>query len=135
MNATVGQTINLVLTRRLPRLLEELYGGPPYSREQIMQAFPISRSTVLDYVKENGFPKGSYIVGESGEDGIHVEKKGTHWYLYKQERGFQSLAFECDDKSKLIEAMVDLMVYLSGATGPIEFSSSFQLSPMDEHWR
>lgn len=125
------QQIELVLRGELSTILEEKHGSPPYTQKQITNAVDFSRTEALEHITEFGFPPGSYTRGGGLADGIHLDIEDGVWKMWRSERGRPSLAYENDDPKIMQEALMDLMVYLSGLTGVIHFTAKFELSPLE----
>jgi hypothetical protein len=124
------QQIELVLKGELRTILREKYGPPPHTTEQIRESVDFSRDKALEHIREFGFPPGSYTRGDSGADGIHLDSEKGIWKIWFSERGASDLKFENSDPEVTQEALMDLMIYLSGLVGPIHFTEKFELSPM-----
>ena len=120
--------IELVLKGKLRTILAEKYGPRPHTTEQIRNSIDFTREEALEQILKSGFPPGSYTRGSSGSDGIHLDKNENVWEIYHQERGVDDLRFESLDPDETREALMDLMIYLSGLTGLVEFEPTFNNS-------
>ena len=120
--------IELVLKGELRTILAEKYGARPHTTEQIRNSIDFTREEALEQVIKHGFPPGSYTRGARGSDGIHLDKDENIWEIYHQDRGGVDLRFESADPDETREALMDLMIYLSGLTGIVEFKPTFNNS-------
>ena len=125
------QQIELVLKGELDDLLKEKYGPPPYTGEQIKNSVDFTRAEVLEHVRAQGFPSGSYTRGTSPKDGPHLDTINGVWKIWNSEKGCTDLEFQSSDPEVAEEALMDLMIYLSGLTGPVHFTERFELSPLE----
>ena len=130
MNFDKQNQIELVLNGDLDQILEDRYGPPPHTTDQIRNSVDFTRAEALEHVRKFGFPPGSYTKGDSPADGIHVDINDGVWRLWYSERGTTCLKFECKDSNVAKEALMDLMIYLSGMSGVVDYSEKFELSPL-----
>jgi hypothetical protein len=106
--------IRALLTGRAFSIVRAMSGDRQLSGKEYAQVFTVSRSDVLAYVRQHGFPKGSYSDRPRITDGPYMVEEEGKYVVYHQERGIRVDEASYSNKALADEAMVNLLLGLSG---------------------
>ncbi|SHI67001.1 hypothetical protein [Desulfosporosinus lacus] len=78
------------------------------------EVFDVSIEEVVHYVRQNGFPTGTFLTRNSYFDGIRFYEENGKWYFHYQERGKVTGKMEFDTFEEALEPITRIVLRMSG---------------------
>jgi hypothetical protein len=108
------EQIRALLQGKALDLVRRLNAGRASTGNEYAQVFTVTREEVIEFVKQQGFPKGSYYDRPTVNEGPYLTEEEGLYVVYYKERGVRCGESKHNSKSEALPVMVDLLLGLSG---------------------
>lgn len=108
------EQIRVLLQGKAYDTVRELFPGKQLTGGDYKEVFTVTRKDVVEYVKRNGFPPGSYGSRLGGGDGPYMIEEECAYAVYYQERGIRFGETRYAKKVEADEVLITLLLGLSG---------------------
>lgn len=108
------EQIRLLLQGKAYGTVRALFPGKQLTGGEYKEVFTVKRNDVIEYVKREGFPSGSYGHRPGGGDGPYMIEEAGEFIVYYQERGIRFDEVRRARREEANEVLIDLLLGLSG---------------------